>query len=152
MSHDKTAVLNEITLNKVDAAVDQLDWAMRLVVDHQAFVPAITLAAAAEEILGKRAGAPVLREVAQALGAEHGIEERQIVAQHMNRMRDWLKHDGSGHSDEIRCDVQLEAIAMIHRAIINLARFDRSAPSQWPRFWEWVEVNAAQYVAAGQEL
>jgi len=34
----------EYTLSKLDAAVDQLDWAIRLLLDNKAYVPAITLA------------------------------------------------------------------------------------------------------------
>ena len=47
----------EVEISKIDAAVDQLDWAIRLFLDHHAYVPAITLAGAAEEILGKTVGA-----------------------------------------------------------------------------------------------
>jgi hypothetical protein len=28
-------------ISKIDAAVDQLDWAIRLLLDHKAYVPAI---------------------------------------------------------------------------------------------------------------
>ena len=41
------------SVSKIEAAVDQLDWAIRLFIDHKAYMPAITLAGAAEEILGK---------------------------------------------------------------------------------------------------
>jgi hypothetical protein len=43
-------------LTKIDVAVDQLDWAIRLFLDHRAYVAAITLAGAAEEILGRAVG------------------------------------------------------------------------------------------------
>jgi len=43
----------EYKISKIDAAVSQLDWAIRLFLDHQAYLPAITLAGAAEEIIGK---------------------------------------------------------------------------------------------------
>ncbi len=46
----------EFELSKIDAAVDQLDWAIRLFLDHKAYVPAITLAGAADEILGQAVG------------------------------------------------------------------------------------------------
>jgi hypothetical protein len=45
--------VKEFEFTKIDVAVDQLDWAIRLFLDHRAYVPAITLAGAAEEILGK---------------------------------------------------------------------------------------------------
>jgi hypothetical protein len=41
---------------QIDAAVDQLDWAIRLFLDHAAFVPAITLAGAPGEIIGETLG------------------------------------------------------------------------------------------------
>ena len=37
----------DYSLSKIDAAADQLDWSIRLFLDHQAYVPAITLAGAA---------------------------------------------------------------------------------------------------------
>lgn len=43
----------EYVISKIDAAVDPLDWSIRLFLDHQAYVPAITLAGAAEEIIGE---------------------------------------------------------------------------------------------------
>ena len=36
------------TVNKIDAAIDQLDWAIKLFIEHKAYVPSITLAGAAE--------------------------------------------------------------------------------------------------------
>jgi hypothetical protein len=46
----------EFELSKIDAAVEQLVWAIRLFLDRQAYLPAITLAGAAEEILGQAVG------------------------------------------------------------------------------------------------
>jgi hypothetical protein len=46
----------EFELSKIDAAVEQLDWAIKLFLDRQAYLPAITLAGDAEEILGRAIG------------------------------------------------------------------------------------------------
>lgn len=43
-------------VGKIDAAADQLDWSIKLFLDHKAYVPAITLAGAAEEIIGQTLG------------------------------------------------------------------------------------------------
>lgn len=43
----------EHLVSKIDAAVHQLDWAITLFLDSEAYIPAITLAGAAEEILGQ---------------------------------------------------------------------------------------------------
>ena len=39
------------SVTKIDVALDQLDWAIKLFLDHKAYVPAITLAGAAEEVI-----------------------------------------------------------------------------------------------------
>ena len=49
-------LLVSYSLSKIDAATEQLDWAIRLFIDHKAYVPAITLAGAAEEIIGQTLG------------------------------------------------------------------------------------------------
>jgi hypothetical protein len=46
----------KFTISKIDAAVEQMDWAIKLFLDHQAYVPAITLAGATEEIVGEVLG------------------------------------------------------------------------------------------------
>ena len=43
-------------LSKIEIAVEQLNWAIRLFLEHKASVPAITLAGAAEEIVGQAVG------------------------------------------------------------------------------------------------
>jgi len=69
-------------LSKIDAAVEQVDWAIRFFLDNQAYIPAITLAGAAEEILGRAVqGDPsykVLKEgLAEMLGEDgKGIGEK----------------------------------------------------------------------------
>lgn len=43
------------TLNKIDLAIEQLETALFLFLEHKNYVSALTLAGAAEEILGKAA-------------------------------------------------------------------------------------------------
>lgn len=58
-------------VGKIDAAVDQLDWAIRLLIDHKAYVPAITLAGAAEEIIGEAvASESAFRKLKESLSAD----------------------------------------------------------------------------------
>jgi hypothetical protein len=52
----KGAKAVEFELTKIEAAVEQLDWAIRLFLDHKTYVPAITRAGAADEVLGQAVG------------------------------------------------------------------------------------------------
>lgn len=83
----------EFELSKIDAAVDQLDWAIRLLLDHKAYVPAITLAGAAEEILGTAAGEQAsFALLKKSLAADFRIPEKVISPSYLNKAKNWLKH------------------------------------------------------------
>lgn len=133
----------DYTLSKIDAAVDQIDWAIRLFLDHQAFVPAITLAGAAEEIIGRVLGEQsVFALVKKKLSADLNLPEKVISQAHMNRARNWLKHWKEMQDEEtISVDLEGEAIQYIVRALTNLILHDRSLPSEGPRFFKWLEAN-----------
>ena len=55
-------------LTKIDAATDQMDWAIRLFLDHRAHLPAITLAGAAEEIVGAILSDPLILDDRECVG------------------------------------------------------------------------------------
>ena len=133
----------DYTLSKIDAAVDQLDWSIRLFLDHQAFVPAITLAGAAEEIVGQ-----ILKEqsvfefVKKKLSADFNLPESVISQEHMNKARNWLKHwTKMQDAETITVDLEGEAIQYIVRALVNFVLHDRSLPSEGPRFFKWLADN-----------
>jgi hypothetical protein len=130
----------EFELTKIDVAVDQLDWAIRLFLDHRAYVPAITLAGAAEEILGKplaeHAAVNVLKK---KIAPEYSLLEKVIVESHLNKTRNWLKHRNDCVDEEkLRPELDTEAIQYIVRALANLVGHDGSLPSEGPRFLEWL--------------
>ena len=59
-------------VGKIDAAVDQLDWAIKLFLDHKAYVPAITLAGAAEKIIGEAVSSEsAFQKLKESLSSEH---------------------------------------------------------------------------------
>lgn len=123
----------------IEAAVEQLDWTIRLFLDFKAAVPAITLAGAAEEILGKlnvecKAGASAYESVGAALSAK-GYQDPQG---RMNVVRNFLKH--LTHPT-LEVDLESEALQMLLRAIINLFRLDGSLSSESPRLLEWIRLS-----------
>jgi hypothetical protein len=133
----------EFELSKIDAAVDQLDWAIRLFLDHKAYAPAITLAGAADEILGRAVGERAVFEVLKKkFAADFSLEEKVVSQAHLNKARNWLKHwDGHTDDEKIRLELDEEAIQYIVRALTNLATHDGTWPSEGPRFAAWLSEN-----------
>jgi len=133
----------EFELSKIDAAVDQLDWAIRLCLDHKAYVPAITLAGAADEILGQVVGSRAAFGVLKKkFAADFSLSEKVVSQAHLNRAKNWLKHwDGRTGEETIRLELDEEALQYIVRALANLVAHDSSRPSEGPRFWAWMSKN-----------
>ena len=75
-------------VSKIGAAVDQLDWANKLFLDEAAYVPSITLAGAAEEIIGETLGEnSAFRQVKKAFESECDLPSSVISQQHLNRVK-----------------------------------------------------------------
>jgi hypothetical protein len=133
----------EFVISKIDAAVDQLDWSIRLFLDHQAYVPAITLAGAAEEIIGETLSSESAFSLLKSrLSAEYGLPEKVVSQSHLNRSKNWLKHwQGLKDEETVSLELETEAIQYIVRAVANLIGHDRSLPSEGPRFFKWLSTN-----------
>ena len=117
-----------------------MDWAIKLFLDHQAYVPAITLAGAAEEILGELLGGKsAFSQLTKKFCAQYNLTEKVVSQEHLNRAKNWLKHWKNLKDDE-RAEIELEeeAVQYIARALSNLVIHDRSLPSEGPRFFEWL--------------
>ena len=126
---------------KLDAAINQLDCAIRLFIDEQEYICSITLAGAAEEIIGKYLDVKSAHKIlADGLASKYDISEKIIRDEHLNAAKNWLKHNDK--KEDVR-EFQLrdEAIQYIARALINLIIHDKSLPSEGPRFLEWIKEN-----------
>ena len=126
-----------IMVNKVDAAVDQLDWAIRLLIDHEAYIPAITLAGACDGILGGM-NRQFFDELRDSLASQYQLSSKEVSDIHINKAKNWLKHATVVDSQEFEFDLQSEAIMRITLAIAMLKGFDNSVTSQTPRFAIWL--------------
>jgi hypothetical protein len=134
----------EFELSLIDAAVEQLDWAMRLFLDHQAFIPAITLAGAAEELLGKAVGDRTVHgPLKKKLASDYSMPEGAIVKDHLNKARNLLKHGDSRlpATKKVCLELEEEALQLIARALTNLSSYDFTQPPHGPRFWTWMSEN-----------
>lgn len=130
----------EYTISKIEAATDQLDWAIRLHLDHKAYVPAITLAGAAEEIIGEiLADGSAFQRIKSTLAARTGLSEKAVSQEYLNRAKNWLKHwKDLRDADTLVIDLEGEATQYIVRALVNFVLHDQSLPSEGPRFFKWL--------------
>lgn len=128
-------------VGKVEAASHQLDWAIRLLIDYGAPIPAITLAGAAEEIIGKALADTSAHEMlVQSFIESYGLERKIVSRHHLNKARNWLKHWTPSEEPEYESfDLLNEAIQGIARGLSNLLKYNHSLPSEGLRFIEWVK-------------
>ena len=112
-------------LSKLEIAKRQLEVAAQLYVDGADDLAVITLAGAAEEILGK-----LLRRTEQKCMADHIVELDKkltggrpfnVVSDEVNRARNALKHARDQSEDLVKIEPG-EATAMIGRALLNFVR------------------------------
>ena len=137
----------KITAHKIDIAVKQLETAIDLFIDHKDYICAITLAGAAEEILGtliRRSGKIAsMDELSNILQSKYAPELtiRQIQDQYLNKSRNSLKHANIVEEDIIEIEIYPEAISIIARAIGNLLKLDRSVPYNAMKFFDAMRLN-----------
>lgn len=114
------------SMTKQELALSQLNVAVRLYLQDEEYPAAITLAGAAEEILGKLAMSMghvpsfkrKVRDLCEMFQAIWGREANEKdFADLRNRARNELKHIGNG--DPITLDFEREAVALLTRAFEN---------------------------------
>ena len=114
-----------MVLSKLEIAKRQLEVAAQLYVDGADDLAVITLAGAAEEILGK-----LLRRTEQKCMADHIVELDKkltggrpfnVVSDAVNRARNALKHARDQSEDLVKIESG-EAADMFGRALLNYVR------------------------------
>ncbi|MDT8997897.1 hypothetical protein RQP53_01255 [Paucibacter sp. APW11] len=139
---------SKIVFRQEEAAMHQLDRAIALFINERDYLCALTLAGAADGILGemlKTAGHPTALDdhVAQIRAAEpQGASEKQLKDEVFNFTRNLLKHKMKDRkvSDQAEFSVPLEtqAIYMITRAIGNSVKLRHEFIGNRLLFAEWV--------------
>lgn len=140
------------TLSKLDIATAQLNTAIALYLDDKDLISAITLAGAAEEILGKLAekvGTPsAFNETLDRLCAMHEVAfaekpDRAAYVKLKTLARNELKHIGS--HPELNLDLEREAVSVLRRAIKNFRVHDPAYKDLFRQFeQELVKRNDAR--------
>jgi len=131
------------SFTQLQAAQAQLERALALYLDERDYLSAITLAGAADEVLGKMleaAGgkhrlhqeASAMHVVSLSLGGDVVSKKEAIEA--LNQVRDWLKHYKDGAI--LSFDARLAAREMLERAVANLIALTNNASPLVRRFDE----------------
>ncbi|SRR6266511_602076 len=124
-------------------AQQQLETALRLHEEGQDLFSVITLAGAAEEILGQmlteRGVTSSLKSLTDAADAMHRVLFKQDVgarqfANRANRAKNSLKHHDPGQPQTLTLDLREEATDMLDRAVTNFWLLEQSATPAMKRF------------------
>ena len=126
-------------LSKIEIAKRQLDAASQLYFSGGDYLAVITLAGAAEEILGallKRQGQRAMVDQLVDLDvALTGGRPFKTVSQEINRARNALKHAHDPSEDSLIVEPG-EALAMLGRAIVNYVWLTKSATPDMVRAYD----------------
>jgi len=136
----------EQTYNRVDLAVEQLEIALSLFLRKQSYVAALTLAGAAEEILGKalkfQGEQTSLQYKFQGVEPVHTLLNRQPLKwadfnDSENLARNAAKHMASANDAKVTVNLELAAVWMIVRASENYDRLGFPRSAKMIEFNEW---------------
>lgn len=147
-----------ITKRKI--AEIQLCRAVQLLADENDPISALTLAGAAEEILGKiaksrghktsfeesvaytRSICEFLSKTAKNVGEPYEIPNQKVIERHQNRIRNELKHNDKGKDVRVQAHFEIEAEEMIFRAIKNYFRIYGRVPKnkRLEEWWSWTSL------------
>lgn len=135
---------------RIDLAVEQLEIALRLFLNKESFVSALTLAGASEEILGKQLS---FQSIETTLSSEFiaikpvrnlfGKEEflwRNFIDER-NRVRNAAKHMSDESHATVFANIEDEALWMIVRACDNYNRLGLTPISAMADFDIWFYEN-----------
>lgn len=137
--------------NKIDLAVEQLEVALDLFLSGKSYVSALTLAGAAEEILGK---ALKVEGIENSLQEQYRLYHREGLAwintpqtwsgfttQGKNKVRNSVKHLSGEDDFSFYADIQDEAVWMLVRATANFQRLGFSPTELMHDFDGWFYEN-----------
>lgn len=133
----------------LEAAERQIDRAITLFIEEHDYLCAITLACAADGILGEALLAQKKEPMIELLEAELQISHffshflshlssKEISDQHLNKIRNLLKHFSGDLNEKIDHVVDLEAIIAIIRAIGNFIFVTGRVSQKTVEFFDWV--------------
>lgn len=137
----------QIKMRKLDVAINHLQMAIELFLKNQDLLCVLTLAGAADEILGQyalRANEKTMIDLlCSSLKKDHSIEmaDNSFKWEYLNKARNTIKHFDKNDSEIIELEPENEALTMLIRAIGNLYSHDQTATYNTPDLMEWIYKN-----------
>ena len=134
-------------VNKLNIALHQLERAILLFLNENDLISALTLAGAAEEILGtyvKNKGIePCIVAQAKLLKDQDlsALSEKEIKFLHLNLARNALKHFHNEAEEHMALALETEAIALIVRGLDNVVKLEIKFSKAMNDFVLWVKKN-----------
>jgi hypothetical protein len=143
--------VSEALHNKVDLAIEQLEMALFMFLEGKNYVSVLTLAGAAEEILGK---------ALKINGIENSLQESyriycnpelswinppktwsEFTTHEKNKVRNAVKHVYDANDLTIKADIEDEALWMLVRATDNYSRLGFGPTDRMHEFDGWFYEN-----------
>lgn len=131
--------------SQLEAAERQIDRAVSLFINEKDYISAITLAGAAEGILGeaqqkarKQYFFGILREALKKMPFLSMFKPDEISELHLNRIRNFLKHYSGDLKKQIEHPMDLEAIQLLVRAIASYGFLTNTVTKGSVEFFGWL--------------
>jgi hypothetical protein len=140
----------EQTYQRIDLAKEQLDVGLELFLSQRSVVSALTLAGAAEEILGKtlslRGEESTLKySYSRIAPVRELLHRRQYnwknFIDEKNRVRNAAKHVQDASKSSVVADLEVEALWMLVRACDNYLRLGLNPTPRMEEFDDWFSKN-----------
>lgn len=148
--------LDPVKLTQKDVCKTQLDRAIKCFLDEGDPISAITLALAAEGIMGERlADQSMVSQIKGTLRDKYvpAISGQELNNKHINRARNYFKHAAGEIGEEQEFDLELEAITAIMRGCVcYLSAVGEELWDSPKRFFIWLRENRPDLLVASNDL
>lgn len=137
-------------IKKIEIAIVQLETSISLF-EQKNYISSLTLAGAAEEILGallKQCGkSDIVTELEEVLkkGLKSEDTKKNIRYEYLNKARNQTKHANRADENIVNIDYENEATCLISRAIVNLNKLTGYTVSNHDCFVEATKNNPLWY-------
>jgi len=124
--------MEKIKIKKLDVALNHLQMAIDMFLKNQDLLCVLTLAGAADEILGQyatRANEKTMLDLlCSSLKKEYSINmtDKNFKYEYLNKAKNTVKHFNKDEIEIIELDPESEALTMLIRAIGNLYSHDKT--------------------------
>lgn len=152
MTLESASPSKEVFLSQREVALVQLDRAIDLFLTEQDFISTVTLACAAEGILGEyikeKGQEPHAEQLKVALRdsvlPNHTLKE--INDDYVNRARNFFKHKHRALDERFPFEPETEAICALVRSIGNAALVTEAVSDAAVSFFKWLKANRPELI------